>query len=180
MTWVRGASASGPGRYPVNEFGLAGVVGMGWAVLVLSRTLVGPTFVGPMLVAAILGAWGTAQAIGASSILACTLTGIVVSNLRHETACAAEAYLRPFGGVLFAGFYTLAGMRLDFGLVLPLAGLVALYFAARLVSKVVSSYVAMSLAGVTDAVRRSTWAWPCCPTEGWRSVSSSSWETTRG
>ena len=139
-----------------TELGLASAIGLGCALvtLALSRTVVGPAFVGPMMVAVILGAWGLGQTIGASSILACTFAGIAISNLRHDTARTAEAYLQPFGGVLFAGFYTLAGMRLDFGHVVPMAGLVALYFGARLVGKVLSSYVAMSLAGVTQKVRR--------------------------
>lgn len=138
------------------EFGLAAAVGLGLAlvVLTLSRTVVGPAFLGPMMVAVILGAWGLADAIDCSSILACTFAGIAISNLRHDSARSAEAYLTPFGGVLFAGFYTLAGMRLDFGLVIPMAGLVALYFGARLVGKSVSAYVAMTLAGVPAYVRR--------------------------
>lgn len=139
-----------------TEFGLAAAIGLGCAIVVLAlqRTLVGPAFVGPMMVAVILGAWGLGQAVGASSILACTFAGIAISNLRHETAHAAEAYLKPFGGVLFAGFYTLAGMRLDFSLIAPLAGLVALYFGTRLAGKSLSSYIAMSLAGMTQKVRR--------------------------
>jgi Kef-type K+ transport system membrane component KefB len=150
------------------EFGLAACVGLVWAavVLALSRTLVGPAFLGPMMVALILGAWGLAKALDTSSILACTFAGIAVSNLRHETARTAEAYLQPFGGVLFAGFYTLAGMRLDFGLVIPMAGLVALYFVARLGGKVASAYVAMRLSGVP--VWAATSALPCCPTVGSR------------
>jgi len=139
-----------------TEFGLASAIGLGCALLVipLSRWVVSPAWVGPMMVATILGAWGLGQAVGASSILACTFAGIAVSNLRHETARTAEAYLEPFGGVLFAGFYTLAGMRLDFGLVLPLAGLVALYFGGRLLGKTLSSFISMSLAGMTRNVRR--------------------------
>ncbi|MCH9686952.1 MAG: PTS sugar transporter subunit IIA [Deltaproteobacteria bacterium] len=138
-----------------SEFGMAGGIGLGFALLVvlLSRTVVGPAFLGPMMVTVILGAWGVGQALGASSILACTFAGIAISNIRHDTARAGEAYLVPFGGVLFAGFYTLAGMRLDFGLVIPLAGLVALYFGARLAGKWLGSFLSMTLAGVTNKVR---------------------------
>ncbi len=139
-----------------TEFGMAAGIGLGCAlvVLLLNRTVVGPAFVGPMMVAVVLGAWGLGQAFDASSILACTFAGIAVSNLRHDTARSAEAYLQPFGGVLFAGFYTLAGMRLDFALVIPLAGLVALYFGARLAGKSISAYLAMGLAGMTTNMRR--------------------------
>lgn len=139
-----------------TEFGLAAAVGLSWAVVVLalSRTVVGPAFLGPMMVAVILGAWGLGEAIGASSILSCTFAGIAISNLRHDTARTAQAYLQPFSGVLFAGFFTLAGMRLDFGYVVPMAGLVALYFFARLLGKTASGYISMTLAGVPENIRR--------------------------
>jgi mannitol/fructose-specific phosphotransferase system IIA component (Ntr-type) len=61
--------------------------------------------------------------------------------------------LNAIGGVLFALFYTLAGMRLDFSLVPPVAGLVILYFAARFIGKYISAFTAMSLAGMTNNVR---------------------------
>ncbi len=139
-----------------TEFGLAAGIGLGCAVLVvaLGRWIVGPSAIGPMMVGIILGAWGLGHLHDASSILSCTFAGIAVSNIRHDTARTAEEYLQPFGGVLFAGFYTLAGMRLDFGLVLPMLGLVVLYFGARLVGKSVSAYVAMSAARAPPAVRR--------------------------
>jgi PTS system fructose-specific IIC component len=122
--------------------------------LFLTRTIVSPAFLGPTMVAVILGAWGAASGFGTSGgILSCTFAGIVVTNLRHDTVRSAEAYLNSIGGVLFALFFTLAGMRLDFSLVPQATLLVLLYFAARLLAKVVSSYTAMSLAGMPDKVR---------------------------
>lgn len=139
-----------------TEFGLAASVGVGCALsaLILSRTLIGPAFLGPLMVAVILGAWGLGQAMDVSSILACTIAGIAVSNLRHDSARSAEAYLQPLGGVLFAGFYTLAGMRLDFSAVPAVLGLVVIYFGARLVGKSLSAYLAMSAAQAPERVRR--------------------------
>lgn len=138
------------------EFGISALIGAGIAAfaLLLTRTVVGPAFVGPVMIAMILAAFGTAKTLGVSAILACTFAGIATSNLRHETVRSTEAYLHSIGGVLFAGFYTLAGMRLDFGLVVPLFGLVALFFVARLAGKSLSAFTAMSLAGVPDRVRR--------------------------
>lgn len=121
--------------------------------LLLTRTIVGPAFLGPTIVAVILGSWGAAVGFGVSGILACTFAGIVVTNLRHDTVRSAEAYLHAIGGVLFATFFTLAGTRLDFSLVPAAAGLVVLYFVARLIGKMTSAYTAMSLAGVTADVR---------------------------
>lgn len=122
--------------------------------LILTRTIVSPAFLGPTMVAVILGSWGGASQFGTSGgILACTFAGIVITNLRHDTVRSAEAYLNSIGGVLFALFFTLAGMRLNFGLVPPAAALVALYFVARISGKVLGAYTAMTTAGMTDKVR---------------------------
>ena len=138
------------------QFAVTFVIGTSCAAiaLILTRTIVSPAFLGPTMVAVILGSWGAASGFGTSGgILACTFAGIVVTNLRHDTVRSVEAYLNSIGGVLFALFFTLAGMRLDFALVPNVAGLVALYFVARFIGKYVSAYVAMSLADVTDNVR---------------------------
>ena len=134
----------------LHEFGLAFAVGSLSAMLALflTRTLVGPAFVGPTMVAVILSSWGAAVGFGVSGILACTFAGITVSNIRHDTVRSTEAYLHSIGGVLFAAFYTFAGMKLDFSLVVKAAGLVFVYFAARFIGKYTGAYLAMSLADV--------------------------------
>lgn len=153
--------AAGHSAWPValaavsREFGIAFVVGTASALvsLGLTRTVVSPAFLGPAMVAVILGAWGGAAGFGASGILSCTFAGIMVSNIRHNTVRSTEAYLHSIGGVLFAAFYTLAGMNLDFSLVLQAAGLVGLYFLARFAGKYAGAYVAMATASVSPAVR---------------------------
>ena len=138
-----------------REFGITTFIGVAFALasMFLTRTIVGPAFLGPLMVAVILGAWGAATACDVNGILAAAFAGIMVSNLQHDNVRSAEAYLHSIGGVLFAIYFTLAGMRLDFTQVPTAAGLVATYFFARLAGKVVSSYAAMSIAGVTDRVR---------------------------
>lgn len=137
------------------EFGYAAAVGVGCAVLalVLIRTIVGPAFVGPTMVAVILASWGAAVGLHTSGILACTFAGIAVSNIRHETVRSTEAYLHSIGGVLFAAFYTFAGMKLDFSLVFPMLSLVLLFFVSRFVGKYFGAFTAMQMAGVTKPVR---------------------------
>ncbi len=138
-----------------REFGMTFFIGMTCALvsLLLSRTIVSPAFLGPLMVAVILAAWGGAVECGVNGILAAAFAGIMVSNLQHDNVRSAEAYLHAIGGVLFAIYFTLAGMRLDFTQVPMAAGLVAVYFFSRLIGKSVSAYTAMSLAGVTDRVR---------------------------
>ena len=139
----------------LREFGVAiAVATISTLVsLILLRTVVGPAFLGPLMVAVILAAWGGAAGFGASGILACTFAGIIITNVRHDTVRSAEAYLHSIGGALFAAFYTFAGMNLDFTLVLQAAGLVVLYFLARLIGKYAGAFAAMSLAGVPTRVR---------------------------
>ena len=138
------------------QFGITMVIGAACAgiAILLTRTVVSPAFLGPTMVAVVLGSWGFAAGFGTSGgILACTFAGIAVTNLRHDLVRSCEAYLQSISGVLFALFFTFAGMRLDFSLVPSVAGLVAVYFAARLLGKVTSSFAAMSLAGVPQSVR---------------------------
>ena len=130
-------------------------VGLGCAglVILLTRAIVGPRLLGASLVAAMLMAWGLADWLGASSILAVTFLGAALANLIADKERAGEAYLNTFSSVLFTAFYTLAGLRLDFSLVLPVAGLVALFFGSRLLGKALSAFTAMSLAGAPKQVR---------------------------
>ena len=67
---------------------------------------------------------------------------------------ASGAFRRQSGRVLFAAFFTFAGMRLDFGLVPQALALVLLYFFARLIAKVLSAYTSMTLSGGTKNVRK--------------------------
>ncbi len=138
------------------QFGVTFFIGSFFAGLAifLTRTIVKPAFLGPMMVAVVLGAWGAASGFGASGgILACTFAGIVLTNLQHDLVRSGEAYLSSIGGVLFALFFTFAGMRLDFTKVPDVIGLVLLFFLARFIAKNISAFSAMSLAGVTKNVR---------------------------
>jgi mannitol/fructose-specific phosphotransferase system IIA component (Ntr-type)/Kef-type K+ transport system membrane component KefB len=137
------------------ELGLTFAIGSACAALslLLTRTIVGPAFVAPTMVALILGAWGAASGFGVSGILACSFAGIAVSNIRHETVRSTEAYLHSIGGVLFAGFYTLAGMKLDFGEMLASFGLVVLFFLARFAGKYLGAFAAMNMARAPRHVR---------------------------
>lgn len=139
----------------VIQFGLTFLIGTiaVLIVLALTRTIVGPAFLGPCFVFVILGSWGAAVSCNASGILACTFAGIAITNFQHDTVRSAEAYLSQIGGVLFAAFFTFAGMRLDFSQLGVLAAVVALFFFARFVGKFISAFTAMSVAGVPSQVR---------------------------
>ena len=138
------------------QFTVTFLIGLTCALIAifLTRTVVSPAFLGPTMVAVVLGSWGFAAGFGTSGgILACTFAGIAVTNLRHDLVRSGEAYLQSIGGVLFALFFTFAGMRLDFGLVPKATALVALYFFARLIAKSLSAFLTMSLAGAPNKLR---------------------------
>ena len=138
------------------QFGVTFIIGTIFAVaaVVLVRTVVKPAFLGPLMVAVVLGSWGAASGFGISGgILACTFAGIMLTNMQHDLVRAGEAYLKSISGVLFALFFTFAGMKLDFTKVPEAFGLVSVYFAARLLGKYLSAFTAMSFSGVTKNVR---------------------------
>lgn len=133
-----------------SSLALAGTV----ATMVITRAVVGPRLLGACLVAAILLTWGTAEWLAVAPILTVTLLGVALANFMPDKERAGEAYLNTFASVLFTAFYTLAGMRLQFSHVVPMAGLIALFFGARLVGKNISAFVAMTLARAPQSVRR--------------------------
>ena len=98
------AEADGWSAAMVNvgfQFAVTFLIGamFGASALLLTRTIVSPAFLGPVMVAVILGSWGAASGFGTSGgILACTFAGIVVTNLQHDTVRSTEAYLNSIGG----------------------------------------------------------------------------------
>lgn len=138
------------------EFSLAGLSGLisGGVMLLLIGRVIGPAFTGPAMVAVILSSWGLATGLGVSGILACTFAGIVVSNLQHSTYRSAAEYLRGIGEVLFAGFFTMAGMKLDFSTIPSVFLVVILYLAARFAARYAAAWLALTAAGAPTSVRK--------------------------
>ncbi len=137
------------------EFSLAGMSGLisGGVMLMLIGRVIGPAFVGPAMVAVILSSWGLATGLEVSGILACTFAGIVVSNLRHSTYRSAAEYLRGIGEVLFAGFFTMAGMKLDFSSIPSVFLIVMLFLVSRFLARYAAAWLALTAAGAPRGVR---------------------------
>jgi mannitol/fructose-specific phosphotransferase system IIA component (Ntr-type) len=142
--------------FALRALALAAGIGLATAlfVILMTRAVVGPKLLGASLVGAILIAWGVADLCGVSSILACTFVGMALGNLIGDKERAGEAYLDTFGDILFTIFYTLAGLRLDFSTVLPMAGMVGLLLGARTLGKVLSTYSSMRLANALPNVQK--------------------------
>ena len=109
---------------------------------------------GAKSLAALLAAAGLCGALEVSSMLACLALGATVANLaakRENLGTAAFPGLEP---AIFAVFFTLAGMHLDFEYLAPAWWLVATVIIGRFCGKLVAANVAMRLAGTPDNVRR--------------------------
>ena len=102
----------------------------------------------------LLLAFGLSTWLGLSPLLACLFLGFVQSNLAPSREGLVDRLFGDFEPVILCAFFTLAGMSLTLGL-LAQAGTVALvFFAARAAAKLISSRVAMGLAGVPDRIRQ--------------------------
>jgi PTS system fructose-specific IIC component len=105
-------------------------------------------------ITAILLASGLADYLGVSSLLSCMFLGMALANITPNKDETGHAVFADFQGAIFAIFFTLAGMELDFEYVLP-GGIVAiLVVIARFAGKIGSAQIAMKLAGATESVRK--------------------------
>jgi PTS system fructose-specific IIC component len=102
---------------------------------------------------ALLLAIGLAHLFNTSPLLTCLFLGLVQSNLTPEKAKLVDALFSDFEPVILVLFFTLAGMHLTFDRAGLMGALAAAFFVARIVGKLVASYLAMSLAGATRTVR---------------------------
>ena len=104
------------------------------------------------LVAVIIVA-GIALQLGLSVLLSCLALGFTLANGTPRKEELGGAAFENVEVAVLAAFFTLAGMHLEFSLVIP-AGVTALVLVGgRIIAKLASARVAMQLAGATQAVR---------------------------
>ena len=131
---------------------LGGAVGL--ALVIVTRRVVRSDKLATASITAILLTSGLAGWLGLSSLLSCTFLGVALSNLTPTKNEIGHAVFADFESAIFAVFFTLAGMELDFGHAAAGGLLAALLFCTRILGKEVSSNIAMRLAGATEGVRR--------------------------
>ena len=103
---------------------------------------------------AILLTSGLADYLEVSSLMSCMFLGMVLANLTPEKEETGHGVFNDFEKAIYAVFFTLAGMELDFRAVIP-GGMIALMVVgARISGKVIAARAAMTLAGATDNLRR--------------------------
>ncbi len=128
--------------------------GIGVALLAATRRVVKPDRLATASLVAILTTSGLADWLGVSPLLSCMFLGITLANLTPDKDEVGHAVFADFESAIYAVFFTLAGMDLEFGYIVP-AGLLAMpMFLARGAGKLLAARLAMRIAGATEKVRR--------------------------
>ncbi|MEO1234573.1 MAG: cation:proton antiporter [Myxococcota bacterium] len=105
-------------------------------------------------VLALLLSVGLSMRLGVSPLLSCLALGVVQANLTPERSDLIDAFFEDFVPVILTVFFTLAGMHLELESVELVGALAALFFAARVLGKILAARSAMALVGATRNVQR--------------------------
>jgi len=128
--------------------------GVGLILALATRRVVRRDRLATASIVAILFTSGLAEFVGVSALLSCMFLGIALANLTPEKDETGHAVFADFQGAIFAIFFTLAGMKLDFAYLLS-GGLIASgVVVARLAGKLLAASLAMRIAGATERVRK--------------------------
>ncbi|MHC5011246.1 MAG: cation:proton antiporter domain-containing protein [Planctomycetota bacterium] len=128
--------------------------GIGVGLVLATRDVVRSDRLTTASLIAILLTVGLADYLGISALLSCLMFGVVLANLTPDKEEIGHSVFENFDKAIFAVFFTMAGMELDFGYVVP-GGLLALVmFGTRFIGKTVSAYTAMHWARATNRMRR--------------------------
>lgn len=141
---------------PLRTLALSGGLGCGAGVLLIlaTRKVVNPDRLATASFISILLTSGLSEFLGASPLLSCMCLGFALANLTPEKNEVGHAVFSDFESAIYAVFFTLAGMELDFGYIVPAGMIAVVMFLARGVGKIGSGWIAMKLAGATDSLRK--------------------------
>jgi Kef-type K+ transport system membrane component KefB/mannitol/fructose-specific phosphotransferase system IIA component (Ntr-type) len=141
---------------PLRELAYAAVLGagIGTVLVVTTRHVVRTDRVTTFSLLAILLTAGLADQLDVSSLLACLALGVVLANLTPDKEEIGHGVFENFETAIFAAFFTLAGMELNFDYVGQAGALALIVFTGRAAGKLLAGRFAMGLAATTDRVRR--------------------------
>jgi len=140
---------------PLAQLGGAALLGfgIGAALVFWTRKIVHPDQIVSHSMIAILVAAGLGETLSVSPLLTSLFLGVSLANLTPERNELGHGVFANFESAIFAVFFTLAGLELDFGHALSAGGIALVVLVARILGKVSSGWLAMRLAGATDRVR---------------------------
>jgi len=120
----------------------------------VTRLALAPDRLATAAVAALVVTSGLASALGISPMLACLMLGAVQTNITRSRSHLVDSVFSNFEPAILTVFFTLAGMHLSLRHLEGIWLLALLYFAARLIGKLVSADLALRAAEATERVRR--------------------------
>ena len=128
--------------------------GIGLLAVVMSREGMTSDRHGTLSVISILLTTGVAGLLGLSPLLSCVFLGFVQTNLIPQRDRIVDRVFGSIESAILIVFFTLAGMHLSlehFEAVLVITGLFVLL---RILGKCAAAWIAMRIAGATEALRR--------------------------
>jgi len=125
-----------------------------FAMHAVNRFVVRPDVLSTAGFLAILLTSGLSDYLGASPLLSCLFLGMVQTNLTPAREKLVDSLFSNFEPAILAIFFTLAGMSLHFDQARTFGLIAVAYFLARMCGKLVSTDLAMRLAGATTRVRQ--------------------------
>lgn len=133
-------------------------VGLGAAVAVagwgITGRVVRPAALATTGIIMLLLAYGLANWLGVSPLLASLVLGLVQTNLTPVREQLVERLFGDFEPVILCTFFTLAGAHLRLDHAAEVGVVAGLFFLARAAGKLVSARLAMHVAGAPDRVGR--------------------------
>jgi len=128
--------------------------GIGALLVLTTRHVVRTDRVTTFSLITILLTAGLADQLGISSLLACLVLGVVLANMTPDKEEIGHDVFENFETAIFAIFFTLAGMELNFDYLGSAGALALVVFVLRAAGKLLSARFAMGLADTTDRVRK--------------------------
>jgi len=142
---------------PFKQLVFAALIGggVGCLLVLATRRVMRRDRLASASIIAILMASGVADFSGVSSLLACMFLGMTLANVTPDKDETGHHVFADFESAIFAIFFTLAGLELDFSYIVGGGALIAVAVVAlRIVGKVGAARIAMRIAGATEGVRR--------------------------
>ncbi|MEQ9410052.1 MAG: cation:proton antiporter [Fuerstiella sp.] len=142
--------------WPLAQIGLSLLLGCAVGVLLILATVrvVRVDRLSVLSLIAILLTTGLTEHLGLSVLLACLCLGVTLANLTPDKEEIGHRVFESFESAIFAVFFTVAGMELQFDSLARGGLLAAIAFSGRLLGKVGAGYFGMRLAGATLRLRR--------------------------
>jgi len=143
---------SGPGLQ-IGESMLLGVVA-GVVLIGATRHVVRSERLAAASLVALLVVTGVSLLLDLSLLLSCLFLGFTLANLSPVKKELGGAAFDSIESAIYAAFFTLAGMELDFSRIGQVGLLAATVFVARSAGKLLAANLSMRVAQATESVRR--------------------------